>query len=103
MFQLFSKERSIRNNNTELKRLKRKRYKQTRRARINDFLKRINNQLSVYKMSKVEILKEGKHSYFMIDQPSYDLLIYYSFTLSACVKIESLTNENEHLNKNLSN
>ncbi|CAG8459799.1 35501_t:CDS:2 [Gigaspora margarita] len=50
----------------------RNKYEQKRRARINDSFKKLNDQLSVYNMSKVEILKE------------------------ACVKIESLTNENKH-------
>ncbi|CAG8595514.1 15387_t:CDS:2 [Dentiscutata heterogama] len=62
MFQLFPK-RSIRSDNTELKRLKRKRYEQIRHARINDSLKKLKDYLSIYKMSKVEILKEGKHSF----------------------------------------
>ncbi|CAG8834862.1 2998_t:CDS:1, partial [Gigaspora margarita] len=58
MFQLFPEKRSIRSDNTELKRLKRKRYEQIQRARINDSLKKLNDQLSIYKMSKVEILEE---------------------------------------------
>ncbi|CAG8671219.1 10919_t:CDS:2 [Gigaspora margarita] len=80
MFQsvpLYSKKRFLSDDITGSKRQKRNNYEQIRRAKIKDFFKKLNDQLSVCKMNKVEILKE------------------------ACVKIESLTNENRQLENSI--